>query len=415
MVDIGFGSGHDRARVGWWAFVLILAGAAAFIAHSFVGILVLGVFGYYATRPICRRLATRIDSDGVAASLTVTLVLLPIVLVLFYAGFQLLQQVQQLLGGGVGVPLLGEYLQALSNEQRQTLRAAMENPRQLLTNPRQSIRTVLEAGLTATSIVAGALLLLSLSVTLSFFLLKNDDVLADGLRQLFGGRDTTAHAYASAVDDDLESVFFGNMLFVATMAVVATAVYWGTNLVAPEGMAVPMVLVLGFLTGVASLIPIVVGKIVYLPVVGYLGLQAMGSGGGFAFVGGALAVYFLVLDILPQTFLQPYITGRQIDPMLLLFGYILGPVLFGWYGFFLMPIVFVVILEAVRIVLPELVRGEPVTPTVSMGESVGASLTSGRESSNGDDVSTGEDVSAGDDDASGEPTAGEDDTAGDAD
>ncbi|QLG26967.1 AI-2E family transporter [Halorarum halophilum] len=394
MVDIGPTGGYGRARVGWWAFVLILAGAAAFIAHSFVGILVLGVFGYYATRPICRRLATYVDSDSLAAGLTVTLVLLPVVLVLFYAGFQLLQQAQQLLGGGAGIPLLGEHLGALSDEQRRTLRTALENPSQLVTNPRQTFQRVLEAGLAATSVVAGALLLLSLSVTLSFFLLKNDDALSDGLRQLFGGRDTTAHAYASAVDGDLESVFFGNMLFVATMAVVATAVYWGTNLVAPEGIAVPMVLVLGFLTGVASLIPIVVGKVVYLPVVGYLGLQAMGSGGGFAFVGGVLVVYFLVLDILPQTFLQPYITGRQIDPMILLFGYILGPILFGWYGFFLMPIVFVVILEAVRIVLPELVRGERLTPTVSMGESVGASLSSSGEPTN-DDGSSEEDVSGG--------------------
>lgn len=54
-----------------------------------------------------------------------------------------------------------------------------------------------------------------------------------------------------------------------------------------------------------------------------------------------------------------------------MFGYILGPILFGWYGFFLLPIVFIVLLEAIRIVLPELVHGEAMTPEVDMGESVG--------------------------------------------
>lgn len=65
------------------------------------------------------------------------------------------------------------------------------------------------------------------------------------------------------------------------------------------------------LTGAASLIPLVVGKIIYLPVVAYLGWQAFGSGScSLAFVGGVLVTYLLVLDILPQMFIQPYITGR---------------------------------------------------------------------------------------------------------
>jgi predicted PurR-regulated permease PerM len=175
------------------------------------------------------------------------------------------------------------------------------------------------------------------------------------------------------VDEDLESVFFGNLLFVVAMTVVAAVAYSLTNLVAPEGLGIPMVFVLAFLTGLASLIPIVVGKLVYLPVVALLGLQATDAGqGALAFVGGVLVVYFVVLDVLPQTFLQPYLSGRQLGMMLLMFGYILGPILFGWYGFFLLPIVLVVMVEAVRIVLPELLHGERLTPTVSMAESAGS-------------------------------------------
>ena len=58
--------------------------------------------------------------------------------------------------------------------------------------------------------------------------------------------------------------------------------------------------------------------------------------------------------------------------MLLMFAYLLGPILFGWYGFFLLPILFLAILEAVRIVLPELLHGERLTHTATMGEDLGA-------------------------------------------
>ena len=67
-----------------------------------------------------------------------------------------------------------------------------------------------------------------------------------------------------------------------------------------------------------------------------------------------------------------------------MFAYLLGPILFGWYGFFFLPIMFVAVLEAVRIVLPELVRGEPLTPTVSMGSDIGTSPQTERDDVTGD-------------------------------
>ena len=62
-----------RSRVGWWLFILALGVFMAFVFSSFIGMIVLAVFAYYATRPICRQLARVIDSDGIAAGLTVLL------------------------------------------------------------------------------------------------------------------------------------------------------------------------------------------------------------------------------------------------------------------------------------------------------------------------------------------------------
>lgn len=394
MSDIRAKLPDDRVRIGWWAFILALAAAAAFIAYSFVGMLVLGLFGYYATRPIYQRLKAALGSDSISAALTLLVVLLPIFAFVSFAGFQLFQQIQQSLGSATGPLALAEQyfgIGPLGSEQRRTLASVLQNPQQVVANPRQTLQKVLQAGMRVISTLISTLLLLALALTLSYFLLKNDEELSDGLRQLFGGGDTTAYAYASAVDEDLESVFFGNFLFVIVMAVIAAAAYWGTNFFAPPGLHVPMILVLAFLTGIASLIPIVVGKVIYLPIVGYLGFQAVRLGGNqLGFVAGVLVAYFLLLDVLPQTFLQPYITGRQLDMVMMMFAYLLGPVLFGWYGFFLLPILFILMLEAIRIVLPELVHGEALTPTVSMGESVGADPQSAREESlDGDDSEEG--------------------------
>jgi len=369
-------TGFERSRIGWWLFVALLAAVAAYLAWRFVGLLVLGVFGYYATRPIGDRVGEVVGRDWLAAGITVLLVLVPVIALSLYAGSQLLLALRGFLTGTADpVALLGQYfgLGDVSLAERQSLASALENPRTFVSNPRQRAVTVLQTGGSVASAVAGTLLLLALSVTLSYFLLKYDDDIAGALRQLFGGRDTVGYAYATAVDADLESVFFGNLLFVAIMSVLAGLAYLGTNLLAPAGLAVPMVAVLAVLTGAASLIPLVVGKVVYVPVLALLAVQAVrSSGAALAFVGATAVVYFLALDFLPQTFLQPYISGRHLDGIVLMFAYLLGPVLFGWYGFFLLPIVFVAILEAVRIVLPELLHGERLTLDATMGESVGA-------------------------------------------
>lgn len=224
----------DRTRLGWWLFIVLLAIVAAFLAYSFVGMIVLGVFGYYATRPVNRRLRTTVDSNSIAASITVLVVVVPILLLIGYVGFNLFQQLQQAIGaGGSGAFGLVD-LSALPPAQRETATTLLQNPTQFISQPQQTLQTVLQLGGTVASAVGGTLVFLGLTVTFSFFLLQNDAALSRGLRELFGGRDTTAYAYAIAVDEDMESVFFGNLLFVVAMSVIAAITYEATNLLAPE-------------------------------------------------------------------------------------------------------------------------------------------------------------------------------------
>jgi hypothetical protein len=43
-------------------------------------------------------------------------------------------------------------------------------------------------------------------------------------------------------------------------------------------------------------------------------------------------------------------------------AYTFGPLLFGWYGIFLMPMLLVLVFHFARIVLPELVQGRDIQP-----------------------------------------------------
>ncbi|WP_435074427.1 AI-2E family transporter [Halorubrum sp. HHNYT27] len=358
----------DRSGTFWWLYVSVLAGAALFIAHTFVGMFVLGVSGYYATRPISNRFETVTESKRMAAGLTALTVLVPMLVLALYAGIRILLQIQQQFDDSVSSMLVSRILGPDVEE---------TSPAALLRNPASLDRLTdllsgdtLQQGLQVLELISGTILLLSLAVTLSYALLVYDEALSSAFAKLVGGQEETVFAYGLAVDTDLESIFFGNLLFVLFMSGVATTVYTITNLVAPPEMQIPMVFTLGVLTGLTSLIPVVVSKVVYIPIVAYLAVQA--GGRQFVFLGALLVVYFIVLDILPQSVVQPYISGRKMNSMLLLFAYILGPILFGWYGLFLLPIVVVLMLETVRIVLPELLHGDPIVAEPHLAEGTGA-------------------------------------------
>jgi predicted PurR-regulated permease PerM len=134
------------------------------------------------------------------------------------------------------------------------------------------------------------------------------------------------------------------------------------NYVAPAGLAIPYPALTGLLAGAASLIPVVGMKLVYVPVVGYLGFRAVLLGGGYSFVFLFFAVSFVIVDSVPDFVLRPYVSGRNLHVGLVMFAYILGPLLFGWYGIFLGPMILVFVVHFARIVLPELLTDEEIRP-----------------------------------------------------
>ncbi len=367
---------RDRNRAAWWLYIGFLGLGVAFLGYSFLGTFVFGVFVYYASRPVFGRVRSRLGRDGASAAVTLLGFVVPVLLIVGYVLAAGLRDVASLSGVGPDeyVQLLSPFVnvEALGEGQRDALATLLNQPGRLRSLPFDRLRSLLTSGLAVLGSAINALVHVTLAFGLAFFLLRDGDSVAEWFRRNVAPPDSAGHAYAKAVDDDLETVFFGNVVFVFTMAVLAAVIYYGFNLVAPDPLGIPFPVLLALLTGITSLIPLVVSKLVYVPLVIYLGTVAFRTGGvALVFPVGLLVVSFLVLDILPQTFLQPYISGRQIHTGIMMFAYLLGPLLFGWYGFFLLPLFAVLVLQAVRIVLTDLLHGDRLTSAVDAAPSLG--------------------------------------------
>ncbi|WP_254546254.1 AI-2E family transporter [Halomarina pelagica] len=347
----------DRAEAGWWLLALVVAGVLLLVGYRFVGTLVLGLFAYYAARPINRRLAARMGQTKAA---TVTLFVLVVPFLALLAGL-----VAAAIGQLQALDLLdlGTYAQFV--EPYADLSALWNDPQQLFARAQELLREpIVKQGVDTAFGVVGTLgsvfLHTTLVLALVFYLLRDGDELAAWFRSEVAKPGTVLERYLESVDEGLSAAYYGQMLTVIVVMFVAAVVYVGLNLVAPPGLSIPQPVLLAVLTGLATFIPLIGRGIVYTAVVLLLVAQALRRGDLALLWFPALyyAVTFFGIDSLIRYFVRPYLSGRSLHTGLMLFAYLLGAAIFGWYGVFLAPLVLVGSVEFVRIVFPRLLAGD---------------------------------------------------------
>jgi predicted PurR-regulated permease PerM len=348
-----------RGRAGWWALGLVVGAVLVYVLWSFVGAFVAGLFLYYATRPIFRRLSGRLGSRSLAAAVAIVGLTLPALALVGYAL-------------AISLSALGDFLArrdlaAIETALRPYIDASafVRTPEELLTA--NGLSTLLDllrsaAGYLGTAASVGVTLFVALAV--AFYLLRDDRRLAAWIRDRFGDDGGVLVAYGRAVDEDLGNVFFGNILNALLTATIGAIVYSLLDFAAPAGAGVPYAAMLGLLAGVGSLIPVVGMKIVYAPVGVFLFARpfALDPGSPLWVPVAFLALSAVVVDLIPDFFLRPYVAGRNLHVGMVMLSYVLGSVLFGWYGLLLGPFLLVVGFHFARIVLPELVAGDAIAP-----------------------------------------------------
>lgn len=357
----------DRSRLLWWTITAVLAGILLLLLHSFIGTFVFGVFIYYAARPLYRRLRVKIGSRGVAAAAALFAFELPFLAV---TGYLLLLAIRELERyAGAGADLIAWFLPVAPDE----IERAIADPMAYAASfDLSTLADVVTTGEDVLMPVATFALHLALAVALAFYLLRDGDRIADWFRREVG-EDSSLWLYASLVDRDLQVAYYGNIRTVVVVAMLAIVIYNGLNLVAPPGLNIPIPNVLALLTGAATIIPIVVGKVVYVPLTVYLGAIAIEADPATLWFPVLVAlVALLVLDLVPIMVIRPYLAGESTHRGLMMFAYIFGGLLFGWYGVFLGPLVLIATIHVLRVGLSELAHGEPVTAEVTTAPALGS-------------------------------------------
>ncbi|WP_410767353.1 AI-2E family transporter [Haloferax sp. DFSO60] len=357
---------QNRRYLWWWAFGLLLLGVAAWVGYNYLGWIVFGLFTYYVGRPITRWIQQYISSRTIAAALTLTFIIVPIIL--FITLF-------------LGVAL-NQALQILSSDAATAFINRLQLPfQQLPSDPVDAITVILQDP-TYSSIfgqvsgfagaLAATLFNMFLMLIFAFFLLIQEHSLSQWFKKNIFGTDSLAVDYLRSVDRGLTSVFFGYTLTIFVIMILSAIIYLVFNFISPGGIRIPYAILLAVVTGVFTLIPLVGRSVVYAFIVAIMAAQVFQTSPQLLWIPIVFfALMVLVFDNVVRTYIRPYLSGKSYNMALVMFAYLLGPALFGWYGIFMGPLLMVVIVEFITQIMPRFAGVEPEEP-VGIPPEVGA-------------------------------------------
>lgn len=137
-------------------------------------------------------------------------------------------------------------------------------------------------------------------------------------------------------------------------------VYSILNFFAPDPtFVIPYPMLMGVLLGIAALLPLVGPWTVDIPILLYIMVRTLMAGTLLPNIGFyvlMVVAIFVFAETLPGYVLRPFISHGRVNVGLLMFAYILGPIVFGISGLFLGVIVLVLLTYYFKIVVPRLIK-----------------------------------------------------------
>jgi predicted PurR-regulated permease PerM len=345
----------DEKRLVVALFGVAVIGVVGFLALSFVEALTIAVFLYYSTRRFHKALRKLRLNARVRAVVTLASLVIPLFLLISYTFVILVVEARQVvneysvmdiaaenLGWFGGVDTIPEFTvqgiyRAYQNGQLDVFISFISDNAPFLTG-----------------LVSDFFLNLFIVTVVTYYLLVDGTRIRAWLLRF--DDEAIVREYLEAVDRELEAVLFGNLLNVIVTSIIAIAVYQGYNVSVPAAAEVPYPALAGALTGIASLIPVVGMKVVYVPLTAGAAVPIALSGDQslLVYVAGFFLLVVVVVDTIPDLVLRPLLSGETTHVGLLMLAYTLGPVVLGFYGFFFAPILLVVGLTFANTALPRL-------------------------------------------------------------
>lgn len=369
---------NDKVVVGVSVIALFLLFLLGYVVYTFIGTFILSLFVYYSTRPIYRFIDGYSPSRTLSASTAVVTFVLPVVFLLSYTLLIGIQELDQAIDSV-------DLTEFSSVDELIGFSEELTGPNDIIDEELIDIFNILVGSLpNYVSLVVTVLIHLLLMISVTFYLLRDDHLLFTYFKK---SSPQVFTKYMKEVDKSLHSVFFGNILNVGITAIIAAVIFNGLDFIAPTGMSIPYPTLLAMLCGIGSLVPIVGMKVVYYPIAGYFaGLSLLTPLDGMWFVILFFLLSAILVDGIPDIVLRPYVSG-DVHTGMLMVAYIIGPLLFGWYGLFLGPFLLVLLIEFMNVLYPFLVetQAEPVSNSSD-------SVTTGEENESVDEMTDVTDV-----------------------
>lgn len=349
----------NERRSAVLAFGVAVAAVTLYVAYRFIAAITVAIFLYYSTRRFYHALGRLRLPARVRAVFVLSVLAVPLLVLLSYTVVLLVLELRTVVEEYPVIELTTEnvdWFDGIEEFPELTVTGLIEAYRAGNLDPFVEF-AVDNAGF-LTDLVTGFLLNLLVVVVITYYLLIDGSKFHEWLLRF--DDDAIVREYLEAADRELEAVLFGNLLNVIVISIIAVVTFVGYNVFVPQPAQVPYPALAGALTGIASLIPVVGMKIVYLPLTAATAAPlAMNSElSMLVYVGGFLLVAIVVVDTIPDLVLRPYFSGERTHVGLLMLAYIFGPIVFGFYGLFLAPIILVLGLTFADTALPRLLGAE---------------------------------------------------------
>jgi predicted PurR-regulated permease PerM len=363
----------------WIILGILLILLLLWIAWPFLDVLVFAVFFYYVARPILKRLRPYIKNETLLVLVCLLLLVLPLILVIGYVMLLAVSQanslVQYVSAQSLPAGPLSNTSSVMSGIQSQfspenfksenigaTISDLFHRAQAILKSTSGVHAILIAMGTTLIDLIFKAFLM----IAIVFYMLRDDNKMKiwfiSTFPALVAQHDHMLARYSKAVDDDLEKVFFGNILSIVIFAAIAAIVYSILNFFAPDTtLVIPYPLLMGILLGIAALLPLVGAWTVDIPIMLFILVRSLMAGTFFTNIGFfaiMAAVIFIFVETLPGYVLRPFISHGQVNVGLLMFAYILGPIVFGISGLFISVIVLVLLTHYFKIVVPQLTKDQ---------------------------------------------------------
>jgi len=339
-------------------FGVVVAAVLAALAYQFIAALTVSIFVYYSTRRYYKwlrglRLPARVRAAVVLASLGI-----PLLVLVSYALVLVVVESQQLIEQYSLIDVAAANLDWFGDidEVPFTVQGVYEAYRSGDLAP--FIDFASNHATFLTGLVSNFFLNMFIVVIVTYYLLIDGERIREWLLRY--DDDAILREFLESLDAELEAVLFGNLLNVIAISLIAIAAFRGYNSLAPAVAQVPYPTLAGALTGIASLIPVVGMKVVYVPLSLVAAVPAVlgGQESALVYVLGFLIVAVVVVDTIPDLLLRPLLSGESTHVGLLMLAYTLGPVVLGFYGIFFAPVALVIGLTFANTALPRLLGAD---------------------------------------------------------